>query len=109
MRLQDIISEEITIGDLEKIVRKVYIDAIKKQVKKMRSDDDQTHHMFFVAVKGKTLADKIRNDTVKSLNKTVKRKPDVLKRMNASKAEKEIRNNISLITTNYILASKKKR
>jgi len=32
-----------------------------------------------------------------------------LKRMNASKAEKEIRNNISLITTNYILASKKKR
>ena len=109
MRLQDIISEEITLDELELIVRRVYIEAIKKQMKKTRATDDKTHHMFFTAVKGKTLADKIKNDTVKVLNKAIKRKPDILKRMTASKAEKEIRNNISLITTNYILSSKKKR
>ena len=85
------------------------LEAIKKQMKKTRATDDKTHHMFFTAVKGKTLADKIKNDTVKVLNKAIKRKPDILKRMTASKAEKEIRNNISLITTNYILSSKKKR
>ena len=109
MKIQDIISEEITLDELELIVRRVYIDAIKKQMKKPRATDDKTHHMFFTAVKGKTLADKIKIDTVKVLNKAIKRKPDILNRMTASKAEKEIRNNISLITTNYILSSKKKR
>ena len=63
-------------------------------MKKTRATDDKTHHMFFTAVKGKTLADKIKNDTVKVLNKAIKRKPDILKRMTASKAEKEIRNNM---------------
>ena len=109
MKLANIITEEITLDELERVVRNVYIDQIKKQMKKLRANDKKTHHMFFVAVKGKTLADKIKNDTVKVLNKAIKRKPDILKRMTASKAEKEIRNNISLITTNYILSSKKKR
>ena len=63
--------------------------------------------MFFVAVKGKTLADKIKNDTIKVLNKTIKKKPDILKRMNASQAEKEIRNNVSLLAAQYILAAQK--
>ena len=107
MKLANIITEEITLDELERVVRNVHIDQIKKQMKKLRANDKKTHHMFFVAVKGKTLADKIKNDTIKVLNKTIKKKPDILKRMNASQAEKEIRNNVSLLAAQYILAAQK--
>jgi hypothetical protein len=107
MKISNILNESITIGELERIVRKVYIDEIKKQMKKMRMNNDKIHHMFFVAVKGKTLSDKIKNDIVKSLNITIKNKPDILERMDSKKAEKEIRNQIAYKVTQYLVAAAK--
>lgn len=107
MKLCNILNESITIDELERIVRNVYVDEIKKQIKKMKMNNEKTHHMFFVVVKGKTLADKIKNDVVKSLNKTVKKKPDVLDRMDTKKAEKEIRNQVAYTATQYLLSASK--
>ena len=46
MKLASIITEEITLDELEHVVRNVYIDQIKKQMKKLRANDKKTHHMF---------------------------------------------------------------
>ena len=120
MKLISILTEATSIDDLEKIVRDVYLDEIKKQMKKMKMTDDKTHSIFFVASRkapgklptrlgqhyqrssGKTLADKIKNETIKSLNATAQKKPDVLARMDLKKAEKEIRTQIAYVVTEYL-------
>ena len=107
MKLNNILNESITIDELERIVRKVYIDEIKKQIKKMRMNNDKIHHIFFVATRGKTLSDNINNEIIKSLNSTIKKKPDVLDRMDSKKAEKEIRNQVAYKTIQYLMSASK--
>jgi len=120
MKLISILTEATSIDDLEKVVRDVYLDEIKKQMKKMKMTDDKTHSIFFVASRkapgklptrlsqhyqsssGKTLADKIKNKTIKALNATAQKKPDVLARMDLRKAEKEIRTQIAYVATEYM-------